>query len=72
MAEIRSAVIDGNTHCFIRMEHTPGYLDFSVAEVPRAILLDKGDSILYTYVLEGAEFPENGIVKATGFQFEGE
>ena len=72
VAEIRTAVINGNTHCYIRMEHTPGYLDFNVADTPRAILLDKGDSILYTYVLSGAEFPENGIVKATGFRFEGE
>ena len=72
IAEIRSAVIDGNTHYYVRMEHTPGYLDFSAAEVPRAVLLDKGDSILYTYVLEGAEFPENSIVKATNFWFEGE
>ena len=72
VAEIRSAVIDGDTHRFVRMEHTPGYLDFNVAETPRAILLDVRDSILYTYVLEGAEFPENGIVRATGFRFEGE
>ena len=25
VAEIRTAVINGNTHCYIRMEHTPGY-----------------------------------------------
>ena len=31
------------------------------------VLLDKGDQIWYSYVLEGAEFPENGIVHADGF-----
>ncbi len=72
IAEIRSAVIDGNTHYYVRMEHSVGYLDFSAAEVPRAVLLDKGDQIWYSYVLEGAEFPENGIVHADGFWFEGE
>ena len=72
VAEIRSAVIGGDTHYYIRMEHTPGYLDFNAATTPRAVLLDKGDSILYTYVLEGAEFPKNGIVPATGFRFEDE
>ena len=36
------------------------------------VLLDKGDQIWYSYVLEGAEFPENGIVHADGFWFDGE
>ena len=72
IAEIRSAVIDGDTHYYIRMEHSLGYLDFNAAEVPRAVLLDKGDSIWYSYVLESAEFPENGIVQANQFWFDGE
>lgn len=72
IAEIRSAVINGNTHYYVRMEHSVGYLDFSTAEVPRAVLLDKGDRILYSYVLNTVDFPENGIVHATDFWFEGE
>ena len=72
VAEIRSAVIDGNTHYYIRMEHSKGYLDFNAADVPRAVLLDKGDSVWYHYTLDGAEFPENGIVEASDFWFEGE
>ena len=72
IAEIRSAVIDGNTHYYVRMENGLGYLDLSAAVVPRAVLLDKGDHIWYTYVLETAEFPENGIVYAKNFWFEGE
>ena len=54
------------------MAHSVGYLEFNTAEVPRAVLLDKGDRVWYTYVLETAEFPENGIVPATSFWFEGE
>ncbi len=72
IAEIRSAVVSGNTHYYIRMEHSLGYLDFNTAEVPRAVLLDVGDSIWYTYQLDAASFPEKGIVPATGFRFEGE
>ena len=72
IAEIRSAVINGNTHYYVRMEHSKGYLDFNAADVPRAVLLDRGDSIWYDYVLEDAEFPENGIVQASAFWFDGE
>ena len=70
--EIRTAVIDGNTHFYVRMENGLGYLDFSADEVPRAVLLDRGDVIYYDFVLDGAEFPANGIVPAKGFRFEGE
>ena len=72
VAEIRSAVINGNTHYYVRMEHSKGYLDFNAADVPRAVLLNPGDSIWYDYVLEDAEFPENGIVQGSAFWFEGE
>ena len=69
VAEIRSAVIEGNTHYYVRMEDSLGYLDFNTAEVPLAVLLDVRDHIRYTYVLEGAEFPAHGIVPATGFEY---
>ena len=72
VAEIRTAVIDGNTHFYVRMENSLGYLDFNADEVPRAVLLDEGDLIWYDFVLDGVEFPENGIVPAKGFRFEGE
>ena len=72
ITEIRTAVIDGNTHYYVRMERSPGYLDFNAADTPRAVLLDKGDHIWYGYVLETASFPANGIVPATTFWFEGE
>ncbi|MDD3346647.1 CvpA family protein [Oscillibacter sp.] len=72
IAEIRTAVIDGNTHYYVRMEHGVGYLDFSAEATPRAVLLDVGDHIWYRYELQSAEFPENGIVRAKNFWFEGE
>ena len=72
IAEIRTAVIDGNTHFYVRLENGIGFLDFNAAQVPRAVLLDVGDHIWYDYALEGADFPENGIVAASGFRFAGE
>ena len=69
IAEIRSSVIDGNTHYYIRMEMTNVYLDFSADTVPEAVLLDKGDTITYTYLLEGTEYPTSGILPATGFRY---
>ena len=67
--EIRSAVISGNTHYYVRMENSFVYLDFSAAEVPEAVLLNVGDTIIYTYVLEGTEFPSGGILPAAAFRY---
>ena len=72
VAEIRSSVIDGNTHYYVRLEYGVGYLDFDAAQVPRAVLLDVGDRIEYGYTLYTASFPENGIVEGNWFRFEGE
>lgn len=69
IAEIRSSVIDGNTHYYIRMERTDVYLDFSAAQIPEAVLLNVGDAITYTYVSTGAEFPTSGMVTATAFRY---
>ena len=71
VAEIRSAVIEGNTHYYVRMELMSAYLDFAANEVPEAVLLNVGDTIVYTYVIEGTEFPAGGIVPATSFRYAG-
>ena len=69
IAEIRSSVIGGNTHYYVRMEQTAVYLDFSAAEVPEAVLLNVGDAITYTFIAQGAEFPVSGMVTATAFRY---
>ncbi len=69
ITEIRSAVINGNTHYYVLVEGNLGYLDFNAAEVPQAVLLNVRDHIRYGYILESAEFPEQGIVPATGFEY---
>lgn len=72
IAEIRSAVIGGNTHYYVRMERGVAYLDFNTAELPRAVLLDKGDHIGYRYVSDSANLTENSITQVRSFWFQGE
>ena len=69
IAEIRSSVINGNTHYYVRLEMTQVNLDFAADEVPEAVLLNPGDAITYTYILEGTEYPTSGILPAVGFRY---
>ena len=72
IAEIRSAVIGGNTHYYVRMEHGLAYLDFDTSRLPRAVLLDKGDHIWYVYTASSANLTANTIVQVRSFWFQGE
>ncbi|WP_298032920.1 CvpA family protein [uncultured Dysosmobacter sp.] len=72
VAEIRSAVLDGNTHYYVRMEHGLAYLDFNAAELPRAVLLNKGDQIWYRYAADSAGLTEHTITQVRSFWFDGE
>jgi hypothetical protein len=70
--EIRTAVIDGSTHYYVRIRGGVGYLDFNGAELPRAVLLDVGDTIWYQYSLNTVNIGENVIISAVDFWFQGE
>ena len=69
--EIRTAVISGSTHFYVRVEGNPSYLDFSAEVMPRAVLLTTGDHIYYGFTLED-EAGDSGIVHAVWFRLEGE
>jgi len=45
IAEIRTAVIDGNTHFFIRLERSQVFYTITAAQTPTVVLLDVGDRI---------------------------
>ena len=49
VAEIRSAVLDGNTFYFFRLENTDTFYAVSAAENPQAVILNVGDSVAITY-----------------------
>jgi len=45
IAEIRTAVIDGNTHFFIRLERDQTFYIITAAQSPEVVLLNEGDRI---------------------------
>lgn len=69
VTEIRSSVIGGDTHYYVKLADVPAYLDFSAADAPTAVLLNVGDRIRYRC---GA-FPDNirrdALIPASWFAF---
>lgn len=55
VAEIRSAVIEGNTYYFVRLEDEQVFYSLSAAQNPGAVLLDVGDRVTIDHApqLEG-------------------
>jgi len=45
IAEIRTAVMDGNTHFFIRLERSQVFYVITAAQSPAVVLLDVGDRV---------------------------
>lgn len=69
--EIRTAVVSGNTHFYVRMDWM--YLDFNAAEVPEAVLLNPGDAIRFGCAMpEDTDFTaaDGGIVPAIWFALD--
>ena len=55
VAEIRSAVIEGNTYYFIRLDGEQVFYSLSAGQNPDAVLLDVGDRVTIDHApqLEG-------------------
>lgn len=49
MAEIRSAVLEGNTYYFIRLDNESVFYALSAAENPLAVILNPGDQVTITH-----------------------
>ena len=49
IAEIRSAVLDGNSYYFLRLEGEDAFYAVSAAENPLAVILNVGDRVTVTY-----------------------
>lgn len=49
IAEIRSAVIDGNTYYYLRLENSEDYYTVNAGEYPAAVILNVGDQITISY-----------------------
>ena len=72
VAEILTSVISGNTHYYVRMEDSSGYLDFNAAEVPRAALLSVGDQVRFGCGTAAADLEPRSMVPASWLAFPGE
>jgi len=60
--EIRSAVVDGNTIYYIRLEDSDVYYTISAQTAPAAVILDEGDEITVTFApAEGEIVAAEGI-----------
>ena len=55
IAEIRSAVLDGNTYYFFRLEGEDVFYSVSAAQSPAAVILDAGDSVTIEHDVPDAE-----------------
>ena len=67
IAEIRSAVLEGNSYYYIRLIGSEVFFSISAAVSQEAVILSEGDQVTITYRLEaGAVLPERGIVPCLG------
>jgi len=60
IADIRSAVLDGNSYYFIQLIGSKTYYSVSAVEQPLAVILNKGDQVTVTY-RPGAESILTGV-----------
>ena len=62
VTEIRSAVIDGNTHYYLLLDNASGWYVLSVNDAPLAAILNVGDSVaVETNGVDGTLIPGYGI-----------
>ena len=68
IADIRTEVVNGETHYYVRTENGKGLLDFNAAQVPEVMERKVGDGVMYGYVcpMDAAEIEEGSMLKGTG------
>ena len=64
VADIRSAVVDGNTHYYVRLENRTDWFTASAADVPQLVLLTRGDQVRIRY------YASDGGIAQTIFSLE--
>ncbi len=62
IAEIRTAVMDGNSYYFIRLKDVPAFFRISAAKNPLAVILNVGDTV--TVAFRGADQADAEIINA--------
>ena len=71
IVDIRSSVIGGDTHYYVKLSDMPAYLDFNAASVPTAVLLNVGDAVRYRCDAFADDIPADTLIPASWFAFDG-
>ena len=72
IAEIRSAVMDGDSYYFLRLEGDELFYALSASENPVAVILDAGDRVTIQYELSEFEASDNSLVFSPTVQLDGQ
>ena len=70
ITDIRSSVIGGDTHYYVKLSDVPAYLDFDAASVPQAVLLDAGTRIRYRCDAFAQDIPPDTLIPASWFEYD--
>ena len=68
--DIRSSVIGGDTHYYVKLSDMPAYLDFNAASAPTAVLLNVGERIRYRCEAFAEDISADTLIPASWFAFE--
>ena len=71
IVDIRSSVIGGDTHYYVKLLDIPAYLDFNAASVPTAVLLNVGDAVRYRCDAFADDVSPDTLIPASWFTFDG-
>ncbi len=61
IADIRTAVISGNSYYYIKLDSNAAYFSISASKNKTVVILNKGDSVTVTYTGEGAIIDADSI-----------
>ena len=69
IADIRSSVIGGDTHYYVKLSDVAAYLDFDASDAPTAVLLNVGDRIRYRCAAFADDVRGDELISASWFEF---
>ena len=69
IADIRSSVIGGDTHYYVKLSDVAAYLDFDASDAPTAVLLNIGDRIRYRCAAFADDVAKDELIAASWFEF---
>ena len=62
IADIRTAVMSGNSYYYIKLDSSPAYFSIAASTDETVVILNKGDNVTITYEGSGAIIEADSIV----------